>query len=51
MDYLDRSHDTHQHASTPRSDSRDGGRDGDHSDVVEMVSFTGATCDKHGDPC
>jgi hypothetical protein len=25
--------------STPRSESRDGGRDEDHSDVVEMVAF------------
>ena len=37
--HLDRSHDTHQQASTPRSESRDGGRDEDHSDVVEMVAF------------
>jgi hypothetical protein len=40
--HLDRSHDTHRHASTPRSESRDGGRDEDHSDVVEMVAFPGA---------
>jgi hypothetical protein len=37
--HLDRSHDMHRHASTPRSESRDGGRDEDHSDVVEMVAF------------
>jgi hypothetical protein len=37
--HLDRSNDTHQHASTPRSESRDGGRDEDHSDVVEMVAL------------
>ena len=39
---LDRSHDMHRQASTPRSESRDGGRDEDHSDVVDMVSFPGA---------
>ena len=39
---LDRSHDTHRQASTPRSESIDGGRDEDHSDVVEMVAFPGA---------
>ena len=37
--HLDRSHDTHRHASTPRSESREGGRDEDHSDVVEMDAF------------
>jgi hypothetical protein len=36
---LDRSHETHRQASTTRSESRDGGRDEDHSDVVEMVAF------------
>ena len=40
--HLDRSHDTHREASTPRSESRDGGRDEDHSDVVEMDAFPGA---------
>jgi hypothetical protein len=39
---LDRIHDMHHHESTPRSESRDGGRDEDHSDVVEMVAFPGA---------
>jgi hypothetical protein len=39
---LYRSHDTHLQASTPRSESRDGGKDEDHSDVVEMVAFPGA---------
>jgi hypothetical protein len=42
--HLDRSHDTHRQASTPRSESRDCGRDEDHSDVVEMVAFPGARC-------
>ena len=42
--HADRSHDTHRRASTPRSDSREGGRDEDHSDVVEMVAFPGARC-------
>jgi hypothetical protein len=37
--HLDRSHDMHQHASTPQSKSREGGRDEDHSDVVEMDAF------------
>jgi hypothetical protein len=41
---LDRNHDTHHHASTPRSKSRDDGRDEDHSDVVEMVAFPNAGC-------
>jgi hypothetical protein len=41
---LDRSHETHLQASTPRSESRYGGRDDDHSDVVEMVAFLGARC-------
>ena len=36
---LNRIHDMHHQTSTPRSESRDGGRDEDHSDVVEMVSF------------
>jgi hypothetical protein len=36
---LDRIHDTHHQASTSRSKSRDGGRDEDHSHVVEMVAF------------
>ena len=36
---LDRSHDTHRETSTPQLESRDGGRDEDHSDVVEMVAF------------
>jgi hypothetical protein len=40
--HLDRSHDMHQHASTPRSKSREGGRDEDHSDVVDMDAFPGA---------
>ena len=39
---LDRNHDTHRRASTPRSESRDGGKDEDHSDVVEMDAFPGA---------
>jgi hypothetical protein len=37
-----RSHDTHRQTSTPRSESREGGRDEDHSDVVEMDAFPGA---------
>jgi hypothetical protein len=37
--HLFRSHDTHLHASTTRSDYRDGGRYADHSNVVEIVSF------------
>jgi hypothetical protein len=41
---LDKSHDTHRQTSTPRSESRDGGRDEDHGDVVEMVEFLGARC-------
>jgi hypothetical protein len=41
---LDRSHEMNHQASTPRSESRDGGRDEDHSDVVEMVAFPGARC-------
>ena len=40
--HLDRIHDMHLHASTPRSESRDGGGDEDHSDVFEMVAFLGA---------
>ena len=36
---LNRIHDTHRQTSTPRSESRDGGRDEDHSDVV---AFPGA---------
>ena len=40
--HADRNHDTHRHASTPRSESRVGGRDEDHSDVVEMDAFLGA---------
>jgi hypothetical protein len=40
--HLDRSHDMHRQASTPRSESREGGRDEDHSDVVEMDAFPGA---------
>jgi hypothetical protein len=39
---LDRNHDMHRQTSTPRSESRDGGRDEDHGDVVEMVAFPGA---------
>jgi hypothetical protein len=39
---LDRIHDMHRQTSTPRSESRNGGRDEDHSDVVEMVAFPGA---------
>jgi hypothetical protein len=39
---LDRSHDMHRQTSTPRSESRDGGRDEDHGDVVDMVAFPGA---------
>ena len=31
-----------RHASTPRSEPREGGRDEDHSDVVEMDAFLGA---------
>ena len=42
--HADRSHDTHRHASTPRSESREGGRDEDHSHVVEMDAFPGARC-------
>ena len=42
--HLDRIHGTHRQASTPRSESREGGRDEDHSDVVEMVSFPRARC-------
>jgi hypothetical protein len=42
--HLYRSHDTHRHASTPRSESRYCGRDEDHSDVVEMVSFPETRC-------
>jgi hypothetical protein len=42
--HLDRSNDTHRQASTPRSESREGGRDEDHSDVVEMVAFPRARC-------
>jgi hypothetical protein len=42
--HADRSHDTHRHASTPRSESREGGRYEDHSDVVEMDAFPGARC-------
>jgi hypothetical protein len=40
---LDRSHDTHQQASTPQSEFREGGRDEDHSDVVEMEAFPRAS--------
>jgi hypothetical protein len=40
---LDRSHDTHRQTSTPRSESRDGGRDEAHGDVVDMVAFPGAS--------
>jgi hypothetical protein len=42
--HLDRSHDTHRQASTPQSESREGGRDKDHSDVVDMDAFLGARC-------
>jgi hypothetical protein len=42
--HLDGSHDTHRHASTPQSEFIYGGRDEDHSDVVEMVAFPG---DRH----
>jgi hypothetical protein len=42
--HLDRSHDTHRQTSTHRLESRDGGRDEDHSDVVEMVAFPGDRC-------
>jgi hypothetical protein len=42
--HADRSHDTHRQASTPQSESREGGRDEDHSDVVEMDAFLGARC-------
>jgi hypothetical protein len=38
--HLDRSHDMHRHAS--RSESREGSRDEDHSDVVDMDAFPGA---------
>lgn len=37
--HLDRSHDMHRQASTPRSESREGGKDEDHSDVVDMDAF------------
>ena len=40
--HLDRSHDMHRQASTPRSESREGGKYEDHSDVVEMDAFPGA---------
>jgi hypothetical protein len=40
--HADRSHDMHRQASTPRSESREGVRDEDHSDVVEMDAFAGA---------
>jgi hypothetical protein len=40
--HADRIHDMHRHASTPRSEFREGGRDEDHSDVVEMDAFPGA---------
>jgi hypothetical protein len=36
---LDRIHDTHRQTSTPRSESRHGGRDEPHGDVVDMVAF------------
>jgi hypothetical protein len=36
---LDRIHDTHRHTFTPLSESRDGGRDEAHGDVVDMVAF------------
>jgi hypothetical protein len=39
---LDRRHDTHLQTSTPRSESRYGGIDEAHGDVVDMVSFPGA---------
>jgi hypothetical protein len=39
---LDRIHDMYRQTSTPQSESRDGGRDEDHSDVVEMVACPGA---------
>jgi hypothetical protein len=34
----------HRQESTPQLDSRYGGRDEDHSDVVEIVSFPRARC-------
>jgi hypothetical protein len=37
--HADRIHDTHWQESTPRSEPREGGRDEDHSDVVEMDAF------------
>jgi hypothetical protein len=40
---LDRIHDTHCQTSTPLLESRDGGRDEAHGDVVDMVAFPGAT--------
>jgi hypothetical protein len=39
MPHLDRIHDTHRQTSTTRSESREGGRDEDHSDVVDMDAF------------
>jgi hypothetical protein len=42
--HADRSHDTHQQESTPRSESREGGKDEDCSDVVEMDAFPRARC-------
>ena len=42
--HLDISHDMHRQASTPQSESREGGRDEDHSDVVEMDAFPRARC-------
>jgi hypothetical protein len=41
---LDRSHDMHRQTSTPRSESRNGGRDEDHGDVVEMIAFPRSRC-------
>jgi hypothetical protein len=42
---LDRSHDTHRQTPTHWSESRDGGRDEAHGDVVEyMVAFSRARC-------
>jgi hypothetical protein len=39
---LDRIHDAHLQTSTHRLESRNGGRDEAHGDVVDMVSFPGA---------
>ena len=40
---LDRIHDMHRLTSTHWSESRDGGRDEAHGDVVDMVAFPGAS--------